>query len=190
MRWMRSARTSASTVAQTGRVFRAADALACRSSCTPSSSPTRAAPRWWRGHRGLSADHLEHLGADGIAAMAAAGTVAVLLPGAFYFLRETRLPPVQALRDAGVPIAVATDCNPGTSPLASLLAAMNMACTLFRLTPLEAIRGTTLNAARALGIAGDAGSLAPGKWAISRCGTSRGPPISPMASDSIRVAPS
>ncbi len=106
--------------------------------------------------------------------MAAAGTVAVLLPGAFYFLRETRLPPVQALRDAGVPIAVATDCNPGTSPLTSLLAAMNMACTLFRLTPLEALAGATRNAARALGIADEVGSLEPGKaadfalWDIAR----------------------
>ena len=124
--------------------------------------------------RGLSADHLEYLSDDGVAAMAAAGTVAVLLPGAYYFLRETRLPPVQALRDAGVPIAVATDCNPGTSPLTSLLAAMNMACTLFRLTPLEALAGATRNAARALGIADDAGSLEPGKaadfalWDITR----------------------
>ncbi len=94
-----------------------------------------------------------------------AGTVAVLLPGAFYFLRETRLPPVQALRDAGVPIAVSTDCNPGTSPITSLLTTMNMACTLFRLTPLEAIRGATINAARALGVADDVGSLAVGKAA-------------------------
>lgn len=123
---------------------------------------------------GLSADHLEWLSSDSIAAMAAAGTVAVLLPGAFYFLRETRLPPVQALRDARVPMAVATDCNPGTSPLTSLLAAMNMACTLFRLTPLEAIAGTTIHAARALGIADDVGSLQAGKvadfalWNIAR----------------------
>jgi imidazolonepropionase len=108
--------------------------------------------------------------------MAAAGTVAVLLPGAFYFLRETRLPPVAALREAGVPIAVATDCNPGTSPLASLLAAMNMACTLFRLTPQEALAGTTRHAARALGIEREAGSLALGKaadfalWNVSRPG--------------------
>ena len=153
------------TVAQTERVFRAADALGLPVKLHAEQLSDQGGAALVARHRGLSADHLEHLGADGIAAMAAAGTVAVLLPGAFYFLRETRLPPVQALRDAGVPIAVATDCNPGTSPLASLLAAMNMACTLFRLTPLEAIRGTTLSAARALGIAGDAGSLAPGKWA-------------------------
>jgi len=112
----------------------------------------------------LSADHLEYLGSDGIAAMAEAGTVAVLLPGAFYTLRETRLPPVQALRDAGVPIAIATDCNPGSSPLTSLLLAMNMACTLFRMTPEEALAGATRNAARALGIA-DAGILEAGKRA-------------------------
>ncbi|TFL15470.1 imidazolonepropionase [Pusillimonas caeni] len=125
---------------------------------------------------GLSADHLEHLSAKGIAAMAAAGTVAVLLPGAFYFLRDTLLPPVQALRDAGVPIAVATDCNPGTSPLTSPLLAMNMACTLFRLTPQEALAGLTLNAARALGLEARLGSLEVGKdadfalWNIDRPG--------------------
>jgi len=113
---------------------------------------------------GLSADHLEHLGDAGIAAMAKAGTVAVLLPGAFYALRETRLPPVAALREHGVPIAVATDCNPGTSPLLSLRLAANMACTLFRLTPEEALRGVTVNAARALGLA-DRGTLAPGQRA-------------------------
>ena len=109
----------------------------------------------------LSADHLEYLDEAGVAAMAAAGTVAVLLPGAFYMLRETRLPPVAALRAAGVPIAVATDCNPGTSPLASLLLAMNMACTLFRLTPEEALAGVTRMAARALGL-DDCGAIAPG----------------------------
>ena len=109
----------------------------------------------------LSADHIEYSNAAGIAAMAAAGTVAVLLPGAFYTLGETRLPPVAALRVQGVPIAVATDLNPGTSPLASLRMAMNMACTLFRLTPTEALRGATVNAARALGFS-DRGRLAPG----------------------------
>ncbi|WP_426663637.1 imidazolonepropionase [Rhodanobacter aciditrophus] len=113
---------------------------------------------------GLSADHLEHLGDTGVAAMAAAGTVAVLLPGAFYALRETRLPPLAALRERGVPIAIATDCNPGTSPLLSLRLAANMACTLFRLTPEEALRGVTANAARALGLA-DRGTLAVGQRA-------------------------
>ncbi|HET6806777.1 MAG TPA: imidazolonepropionase [Frateuria sp.] len=115
-------------------------------------------------YRGLSADHLEHLGEAGIRAMAAAGTVAVLLPGAFYALRETRLPPIDALRAHGVPIAIATDCNPGTSPLLSLRLAANMACTLFRLTPEEALRGATVNAARALGLA-DRGTLAVGQRA-------------------------
>jgi len=113
---------------------------------------------------GLSADHLEHLGEAGIGVMAKAGTVAVLLPGAFYALRETQLPPVAALRTHGVPIAIATDCNPGTSPLLSLRLAANMACTLFRLTPEEALRGVTANAARALGLA-DRGTLAVGQRA-------------------------
>jgi imidazolonepropionase len=112
----------------------------------------------------LSCDHLEHAGADGIAAMAAAGTVAVLLPGAFYFLRETQLPPVAALRDAGVPIAIATDHNPGSSPTLSPLLMLSMACTLFRLTPEEALRGMTVQAARALGL-DDRGTLAVGRRA-------------------------
>ncbi|MFL6633923.1 MAG: imidazolonepropionase [Massilia sp.] len=122
---------------------------------------------------GLSADHLEWLSDEGVAAMARAGTVAVLLPGAYYFLRETRMPPLAQLRGAGVPLAVATDCNPGTSPMTSLLLAMNMACTLWRLTPLEALRGVTVNAARALGLP-DTGTLAPGQradfalWDIAR----------------------
>ncbi len=116
-------------------------------------------------HGALSADHLEYLGADGIAAMAAAGTVAVLLPGAFYTLREKQMPPVDALRAAGVAIAVATDCNPGSSPLASPLLAMNMAATLFRLTPEEALAGMTRNAARALGLGGEVGTVEVGKRA-------------------------
>jgi imidazolonepropionase len=113
---------------------------------------------------GLSADHLEHVGEAGIRAMAGAGTVAVLLPGAFYALRETRLPPIDLLRRYGVPMAVATDCNPGTSPLLSLRLAAGMACTLLRLTPEEALRGVTVNAARALGLH-DRGMLAPGQRA-------------------------
>ena len=112
-------------------------------------------------HGALSADHLEYLSAEGIAAMQAAGTVAVILPGAFYTLRETQMPPIAALRAAGVPMAVATDLNPGSSPLASLTLAMNMACTLFRMTPEEALLGTTAHAARALGLA-DRGRIAPG----------------------------
>lgn len=114
---------------------------------------------------GLSADHLEWLSEAGIAAMARAGTTAVLLPGAYYALRETHAPPIAALRAAGVPMAVATDLNPGTSPLPSLRLAMNMACTLFRLTPEETLRGVTVNAARALGLADQRGQLAPGQQA-------------------------
>lgn len=109
----------------------------------------------------LSCDHLEHLDAAGIAAMQRAGTVAMLLPAAFYFLRDRTLPPVAALREAQVPIAIATDHNPGSSPCLSLLLAMNMSCTLFGLTPEEAWRGVTVNAARALGLR-DRGFLAPG----------------------------
>ena len=112
----------------------------------------------------LSCDHLEHLAADGVAAMAASGSVAVLLPGAYYFLRETQLPPVQALREAGVPIAIATDHNPGSSPVLSLLLMLNMACTLFRLTPEEAWRGVTVHAAKALGLS-DRGRLSEGQRA-------------------------
>ena len=112
----------------------------------------------------LSCDHLEWLSEAGAAAMAAAGSVAVLLPGAFYFLRETRLPPIELLRQHRVPIAIATDCNPGSSPCSSLLLMLNMACTLFRLTPEEALAGVTRHAARALGLA-DRGVLAVGKRA-------------------------
>ncbi len=113
----------------------------------------------------LSADHLEYLDEDGAKAMAAAGTVAVLLPGAFYALREEQAPPVKALRAAGARIAIATDCNPGTSPLTSLLLTMNMACTLFRLTAEEALAGATREAAHALGLQDDIGTIAPGKRA-------------------------
>ena len=113
----------------------------------------------------LSADHLEYLDEAGAAAMARAGTVAVLLPGAFYFLRETRLPPVDLLRRHGVPIAVASDFNPGSAPLLSLRLAMNMACVLFSLTPAEALAGVTRKAARALGLGHERGTLAPGKVA-------------------------
>lgn len=111
----------------------------------------------------LSADHLEHLDEAGVAALAAAGSVAMLLPGAYYFCRETQLPPVALLREAGVPIALATDCNPGTSPLTSLLLAMNMAATCFRLTVAECLAGVTINAARALGLQDECGSLEQGK---------------------------
>jgi imidazolonepropionase len=112
----------------------------------------------------LSCDHLEFLSAAGIAAIAASGTVAVLLPGAYYFLRDTHLPPVAALREAGVPMAIASDHNPGSSPGLSLLLMLNMACTLFRLTPEEALRGATVHAARALGLK-DRGQLVAGQRA-------------------------
>ncbi len=122
----------------------------------------------------LSADHLEYSDEDSVAAMARSGTVAVLLPGAFYVLRETQLPPLAALRRHRVPIAIATDCNPGSSPVTSLLLIMNMAATLFRLTVEEAISGVTREAARALGRLADVGSLERGKrcnlaiWSIER----------------------
>jgi imidazolonepropionase len=111
----------------------------------------------------LSADHLEHLDEAGVAAMARAGTIATLLPGAYYFTRETRLPPIAALRAAGVPIALATDSNPGTSPMTSLLLVMNMAATLFRLTVEECLLGVTRNAAAALGLSDVTGTLEVGK---------------------------
>lgn len=125
-------------------------------------------------HGALSADHLEYLDDDGIAAMADAGTVAMLLPGAFYFLRETKLPPIAGLRAAGVPIALATDCNPGTSPLTSILLTMNMAAVQFGLTVDECLLGVTRHAARALGMQAETGTLEVGKhcdlaiWDIER----------------------
>lgn len=109
----------------------------------------------------LSVDHIEYLDEDGVLAMAGAGTVAVVLPGAFYTLRETQAPPIAALREHNVPMALATDCNPGSSPMTSLLLTMNMSCTLFRMTPLEAMKGVTVNAARALGL-DDCGVIAAG----------------------------
>jgi len=125
---------------------------------------------------GLSADHLEYVGEAGVRAMAAAGTVAVLLPGAFYFLRETKLPPIDLFREHGVGMALATDSNPGSSPVASLLLMLNMACTLFRMTPAEALAGVTREAARALGRQDSIGTLETGKkadfavWGIGQPG--------------------
>lgn len=122
----------------------------------------------------LSADHLEHLDSEGIAAMAKSGVTATLLPGAFYFVREDRRPPIEALRAAGIPIALATDCNPGTSPLTSLLLTMNMAATLFRLTVDECLAGVTREAAHALGLQNQLGTLEAGKacdlaiWNVDR----------------------
>jgi imidazolonepropionase len=160
--------------AQTERVFCAARQLGMPVKLHAEQLSDQGGAELVARYRGLSADHLEHVSAAGIAAMAAGGTVAVLLPGAYYFLRDTQAPPVAALRAAGVPLAVATDCNPGTSPMTSLLLALNMACTLWRLTPQEALAGCTIHAARALGIHAEAGSLAVGKradlalWQIER----------------------
>ena len=149
---------------QTARVFAAAHALGLpvklHAEQLSDSGGAQLAARFGA----LSCDHLEWLSSDGAQAMAAAGTVAVLLPGAFYFLRETKLPPVALLREHKVPIAISTDCNPGSSPCTSLLLMLNMACTLFRLTPEEALAGVTRNAAAALGLQ-DRGVLAAGNRA-------------------------
>jgi imidazolonepropionase len=149
---------------QIERLFRAARALNLRVKLHAEQASNQEGASLVAEYRGLSADHLEWLSPAGVAAMRSAGVTAVLLPGAFYCLRETRVPPIDALRSAGVPIAIATDCNPGTSPLQSLLLAMNMACILFRLTPGESLRGVTCNAARALGL-DDRGVLAVGNRA-------------------------
>jgi len=151
--------------AETDRIFEAAAAAGLRVKLHAEQLSDQGGAALAARHKALSADHLEHLSADGIAAMARAGTVAVLLPGAYYFLRDTQPPPVAALREAGVAMAVATDCNPGTSPLTSPLLAMNMACTLFRLTPEEALAGFTREGARALGLQGETGTLETGKAA-------------------------
>ena len=156
------------TPAQVRRVFDAARAhgLPREAARRPAVGSRRRGARG-RGGR-LSADHLEYTNAVGVTAMALAGTVAVLLPGAYYALRETQLPPVDGAARAGVPIAIATDCNPGTSPVTSPLLMLNMACTLFRLTPEEALAGLTVHGARALGLA-DRGMLAPGMRADLAC---------------------
>jgi len=153
------------TTAQTRRVFEAASALGLPVKLHAEQLSDQGGAQLAASFGALSCDHLEHLSAAGVDAMAAAGTVAVLLPGAYYFLRETKLPPVESLRARGVPIAIATDHNPGSSPALSLTLMLSMACTYFRLTPEEALRGTTIHAARALGLADSHGSLEPGKRA-------------------------
>ncbi len=150
--------------AQTRRVFEAARALGLPVKLHAEQLSDQGGAALAAEFGALSCDHLEHLSDSGIAAMRQAGTVAVLLPGAYYFLRETRLPPIAALREQGVLIAVATDHNPGSSPALSLLLMINMACTLFRLTPEEALRGVTVNGAQALGLT-DRGRLAAGQRA-------------------------
>ena len=147
--------------AQTRRVFAAAQTLGLPVKLHAEQLSDSGGAALAAGFGALSCDHLEWLSEEGAAAMAAAGTVAVLLPGAFYFLRETRLPPLALLRQYGVPMAIATDCNPGSSPCSSLLLMLNMACTLFRMTPEEALAGVTRHAAHALGLA-DRGVIAPG----------------------------
>ncbi|HXV29922.1 MAG TPA: imidazolonepropionase [Sinorhizobium sp.] len=151
--------------AEIARVFDKAKALGLPVKLHAEQLSDRGGARLAASHGALSADHLEYLDAEGAAAMAKAGTVAVLLPGAFYTLREKQLPPVEALRAAGTRIAIATDCNPGTSPLTSLLLAMNMAATLFRLTLEECLAGVTREAARALGILDETGTIEAGKSA-------------------------
>ena len=162
------------TSAQTERVFQAAQKFGLPVKLHAEQLSDQGGAALTARYKGLSADHLEFLSDSGIAAMAQESTVAVLLPGAFYFLRETKLPPIDALRKAGVTIAIATDCNPGTSPLTSVLLTMNLACTLFRMTPLEALQGLTCHAAKALGLQNIVGTLKIGKqadfalWAIDR----------------------
>jgi len=161
------------STAQTQRVFAAALALGLPVKLHAEQLSDSGGAQLAAHFGALSCDHLEWLGEEGARAMRAAGSVAVLLPGAFYFLRDTRLPPVALLREHGVPMAVSTDCNPGSSPCTSLLLMLNMACTLFRLTPEEALAGVTRHAARALGLA-DRGTLAAGQradfvlWDVAR----------------------
>ena len=149
------------SVAQTERVFQAARGLGLPVKLHAEQLSDSGGAALAARYNAISCDHLEWLSEAGVQAMARAGTTAVLLPGAFYFLRETRLPPIAQLRSAGVPMAVSTDCNPGSSPCTSLLLMLNMACTLFRLTPEEALAGVTRQAARALGLK-DRGVLAAG----------------------------
>lgn len=149
------------TPAQIERVFQKAKALSLPVKLHAEQLSNLGGAALAAKHNGLSADHLEYLDDAGVSAMAASGTIAVLLPGAYYFLRDTQPPPIQSFRNAGVPMAIATDCNPGSSPMTSLLLAMNMACTLFHMRPEEALAGTTRNAAAALGLK-DTGIIAQG----------------------------
>ncbi len=150
------------SLAETEQVFRAAQALGLRVKLHAEQLSDMGGAALAARYGALSCDHIEHLSAEGIAAMRQSGSVAVLLPGAYYTLRDTHLPPVEALRAAGVPMAVSTDHNPGTSPALSLLLMMNMACTLFRLTVPEALAGVTVHAARALGLQATHGTIGPG----------------------------
>ena len=153
------------TLAETEQLLRAAQALGLPAHVHAGQLTDMGAAELAARYHALSADHLEYLSDGGARALAAAGTVAVLLPGAYYMLRQTNPPPVALLRQAGVPMAVATDCNPGTSPCTSILLTLNMACTLFGLTPLEALSGVTRHAAQALGLEAEVGTLQVGKRA-------------------------
>lgn len=150
---------------QTERVFQTAKKYGLRIKCHSEQLSDSGSAELAAHYQALSVDHLEHVSPGGIKAIAKSGTVAVLLPGAYYFLREKKMPPVTALRQHNVPIAIATDCNPGTSPMMSLPLVMNMACTLFCMTPEEALLGVTVNAAKALGIDQDYGVISRGKKA-------------------------
>lgn len=162
------------SVPETERLLMAAKTLGLRAHVHAGQLSDVGAAQLAAAWSALSADHLEYLSAEGAHAMAAAGTVAVLLPAAYFTLRQTQPPSIALLRSAGVPLAVATDCNPGTSPCTSILTAMNMACTLFGLTPEEALAGVTREAARALGLQHEVGTLEVGKradfalWRIER----------------------
>lgn len=153
------------SLAQTEKVFAAAKQAGLAVKCHAEQLSDMGGAQLAAKYQALSVDHLEFLTLDGVKALAQSGTVAVLLPGAFYFLREKKFPPIDLLREYKVPIAIASDCNPGTSPVTSLLLMVNMACTLFRLTPEEALMGVTKQAARALGLASTHGTLSVGKIA-------------------------
>jgi len=152
-------------LAQTRRVFETAKQYHLKVKCHAEQLSSFGAAELAAEYGALSVDHLEFLTEEGVKAIAESGTVAVLLPGAFYFLRETKIPPIDLLRQYGVPMAIATDSNPGTSPVTSLLLMLNMACTLFKLTPEEALLGVTRYAAKALGVEHTHGSIAVGKSA-------------------------
>lgn len=152
-------------LAQTERVFITAKQHGLQVKCHAEQLSDSGSAALAAKYHALSVDHLEHLSLQGVEAMVQSGTIAVLLPGAFYFLRETKLPPIQLLREQGVPIALASDCNPGTSPIMSLLLIMNMACTLFRLTPQEVLLGVTQYAAKSLGMEQTIGTLSANKQA-------------------------
>lgn len=153
------------SLAQTEKVFIAAKKHGLSIKCHAEQLSDSGSARLAAAYRALSVDHLEHLSEEGVKALAASGTVAVLLPGAFYFLKDTHKPPIDLLRKYQVPMAIATDCNPGTSPVTSLALMLNMACTLFGLTPDEAWRGVTYHAAKALGLEQSLGALEVGKIA-------------------------